>query len=55
MFVYSLTKDVDKRPKFWELVTHPYIKEVEVTAVDVAGWYADIVRKEEELKLAQGK
>ena len=54
-YVCSLTKDVAQRPKFWQLVDHPYIKEVEKTVVDVAGWYADIVRQEEELKLAQGK
>lgn len=51
----SLTKDVDQRPKFWELVDHPYIKEVEQSVVDVAGWYADIVRQESELKQDQGK
>lgn len=51
----SLTKDVDKRPRFYELIEHPYIKEVELSSVDVASWYADIVKQEEELKVTQGK
>lgn len=50
-----LTKDVEKRPRFYELIEHPYIKEVEQSSVDVAAWYGDIVKQELELKQARGK
>ena len=53
--VFSLTKDVDQRPRFYELIEHPYIKEVEQSDINVAVWYADIIRQENELKEAQGK
>ena len=52
---FSLTKDVDQRPKFHDLIEHPYIKEVEAMVVDVAGWYADVLKQELEFKAAQGK
>lgn len=52
---YSLTKDVEERPRFYELIEHPYIKGVEQSSVDVAGWYGDIVRQELELKQAHRK
>ena len=50
-----MTKDVEERPRFYELIEHPYIKEVEKSTVDVAGWYGDIVRQELELKEAHRK
>ena len=50
-----MTKDVEKRPRFYELIEHPYIKEVEQSSVDVAAWYGDIVKQELELKQARGK
>ena len=50
-----MTKDVEERPRFYELIEHPYIKGVEQSSVDVAGWYGDIVRQELELKQAHRK
>ena len=52
--MFSLTKDVDQRPRFYELIEHPYIREVEKSLVDVAGWYADIIRQENKQKETQG-
>ena len=51
----SLTKEVEERPRFYELIEHPYIKEVEQSTVDVAGWYGDVLKQELEFKAAQGK
>lgn len=56
MLSASLTKDVEQRPRFYQLIAHPYIKEVELSTVDVAAWYGDIVRQELKLKqLVEGK
>lgn len=41
----SLTKNVDERPKFHMLATHPFIGRTEQEDVDVAGWYKDILQK----------
>lgn len=42
----SLTHSVDKRPRFKDLVEHPFIKYIEKEEVDVAGWYAGVVERE---------
>ena len=49
MHTRSLTKAVSERPKYDTLVEHPFIKKIEQMDVDVAGWYRDILDKEEAL------
>lgn len=38
---------MEKRPKFKDLVEDPFIKYIEGEEVDVAGWYATILEKEQ--------
>lgn len=47
IITYSLTHSVEKRPKFRDLVEDPFIKDIEKEEVDVAGWYATILEKEQ--------
>lgn len=42
MPLLSLTKDVDTRPRYAELVEHPLIKEYETKAVNVGEWLRDV-------------
>ena len=41
--VKCLIKDVDARPKYRELLTHPFIVESESRQVDVEGWVSNVL------------
>ena len=41
----SLTKNVEQRPKFHSLASHPFIVQTEKENVNVAHWYKDILQK----------
>ena len=43
----SLTHSVERRPKFKDLMEHPYIKYIEKQEVNIAEWYADILEQEQ--------
>ena len=47
---FSLTHKVENRPKFHELVQHPYIKKIELEEVAVGEWYQGILEKEQTLE-----
>lgn len=40
----SLTKDVEKRPHYSELLTHPLILEYETKPVDIGLWYQEVCK-----------
>ena len=40
----SLTKDVEKRPHYSELLTHPLILEYETKSVDIGRWYQEVCK-----------
>lgn len=42
LFPLSLTKDVDVRPHYAELLEHPLIKEYETKPVNVGEWLRDV-------------
>ena len=44
----SLTKDVENRPRFYELLEHPFIKKMEQEKREVETWYREISDKEKE-------
>jgi mitogen-activated protein kinase kinase 7 len=39
-FCFSLTKNYRERPKYRELLKHPFMKKYETANVNVAEWYA---------------
>ena len=49
-FFFSLTKNVDNRPKFYMLTSHSFIQRMEQEKVDVAGWYRDVLQKAKAVK-----
>ena len=40
----SLTKNVEKRPHYSELLEHPLIKKYETETVDLGEWFKDMCR-----------
>ena len=44
----SLTKDVENRPRFHDLLEHPFIKKMEKEKREVETWYREISDKEKE-------
>ena len=40
----SLTKDVEKRPHYAELLEHPLIKKYEAESVDLGAWFQEQCR-----------
>ena len=42
----SLTKDVEIRPGFQELLGHAFIRKMEEETREVKTWYADVLAKE---------
>ena len=49
---HSLTKDVDSRPKYDELLKDKFVVHWEKTPVDVSAWYRSISEEEESRKEA---
>ena len=47
IFTFSLTKDVETRPGFQELLNHAFIRMMEEEVREVKTWYADIVAREQ--------
>jgi len=43
--LHSLTKDVEHRPHYTELLQHPLIKKYERESVDIALWFSGVCKK----------
>ena len=46
---HSLTKEVEHRPKFQQLLEDPFIKKTEAEQTDIGVWFRTILDKEKTL------